>query len=49
MKRIVNTLAIIALLVGGCMRSQESPSQIGYDFTGVDKVAIVAVEGALTS
>lgn len=31
------------------MRSQESSSQLTYDFTGVDKVAIVAVEGALTS
>ncbi|MHC4363362.1 MAG: hypothetical protein ACYSTZ_11080 [Planctomycetota bacterium] len=49
MKRIVNTLAITALLVGGCMRTQESSLQSNYDFTGVDKVAIVAVEGALTS
>lgn len=49
MKRIVNILAITALLVGGCMRSQDSSSQLTYDFTGVDKVAIVAVEGALTS
>ena len=49
MKRIVNTLAITALLIGGCMLRQESSSQGGYDFTGVDKVAIVAVEGALTS
>ena len=49
MKRIVNTLAIVALLVGGCMRTQESSLQSNYDFTGVDKVAIVAVEGAVTS
>ncbi len=49
MKRIVNTLAIVAVLVGGCVSTQESSSQGTYDFTGVDKVAIVAVEGAVTS
>ena len=49
MKRIVNILAITALLVGGCMSRRESSSQGSYDFAGVDKVAIVAVEGALTS
>ncbi len=49
MKRIVYTLAITALLMGGCVSTQESSSQTGYDFTGVDKVAIVAVEGAVTS
>lgn len=42
-------MAMTALLIGGCMSPQESSSRAGYDFTGVDKVAIVAVEGALTS
>lgn len=49
MKRIINLLAVAALLVGGCAASRQSSSQGGYDFSGVDKVAIVAVEGAVTS
>jgi len=49
MKTIINVLAVAALLIGGCMRLRESSSQINYDFTGVDKVAIVSVEGAITS
>jgi hypothetical protein len=49
MKNIINVLAVAALLIGGCMRLRESSSQIDYDFTGVDKVAIVSVEGAITS
>lgn len=49
MKSLLNVLAIVALLIGGCASSQESSSRVGYDFSGVDKVAIVAVEGALSS
>ncbi len=49
MRSIMYVLAVAALLIGGCMRSRQSSSQIDYDFTGVDKVAIVSVEGAITS
>lgn len=49
MKLIVNMLLVAVLLVGGCVSSQESSSRIGYDFADVDKVAIVAVEGAIAS
>jgi hypothetical protein len=49
MKIVVYTLAMAALLAGGCYSLRESSSRVGYDFTGVDKVAIVAVEGALRS
>ena len=49
MRTVTNMLAVAVLLIGGCTASQESSSRIGYDFTGVDKVAIVAVEGAVTS
>ncbi len=49
MKLIMNMLVVAVLLVGGCVSSQESSSRIGYDFADVDKVAIVAVEGAIAS
>ncbi len=49
MRTVTSMLALAVLLIGGCTSSQESSSRIGYDFTGVDKVAIVAVEGAVTS
>jgi len=49
MKSLTYLLAITALLIGGCASSRESSSRVGYDFSGVDKVAIVAVEGALAS
>jgi len=49
MTNVTKVLAIAVLLIGGCMSSRESSSRVGYDFTGVDKVAIVAVEGVLTS
>lgn len=49
MRTVVNILAVAVLLSGGCISPQESSSRIGYDFAGVDKVAIVAVEGAVTS
>ena len=50
MKLVVNMLAIVGLLIGGCASSQDTSARmIEYDFTGVDKVAIVAVEGAIVS
>ncbi len=49
MRIIVNILAVAVLLIGGCISSQDSSSRIGYDFADVDKVAIVAIEGAVTS
>ncbi len=49
MRTIVNILAVTVLLIGGCISSQDSSSKVGYDFADVDKVAIVAVEGAVTS
>ncbi len=49
MKIIVSILAIAILMFGGCRSPQESSARIGYDFSVLDKVAIVAVEGAVTS
>lgn len=49
MKNTIKILAIVALIIGGCISRKESSSQGNYDFTGVDKVAIVSVEGAVTS
>jgi len=48
MKIVVYTLAIVVLLIGGCA-SHESSFRIGYDFSTVDKVAVVAIEGTLRS
>jgi hypothetical protein len=49
MKIVLNILAIAVLLVVGCRSQQESSFRAGYDFSGVNKVAIVSVEGALPS
>ena len=49
MKIFINILAIAILLIGGCRSQQESSFRAGYDFSGVNKVAIVAVEGAVSS
>lgn len=49
MKTVSYVLAMGALLIGGCRSSQKSSSRIGYDFSGVNKVAIVTVQGALKS
>ena len=49
MRTVVNMLAVAVLLIGGCISPQESSFRTGYDFANVDKVAIVAVEGAVTS
>lgn len=37
-------------MFGGCsMPTEESSARVGYDFSGVEKVAIVAVEGTIKS
>ena len=47
MKIVINTLAIAILLIGGCRSQQESSFRAGYDFSTVNTVAIVSVEGAV--
>lgn len=49
MKIVINTLVIAILLIGGCRSQQESSFRSGYDFSAVNKVAIVSVEGAVPS
>ena len=49
MKIVINILVIAVLLIGGCRTQRESSFRVGYDFSGVNKVAIVSVEGALPS
>ena len=49
MKIVINILVIAVLLIGGCRMQKESSFRAGYDFSGVNKVAIVSVEGALLS
>ena len=49
MRIVLNILVIAVLLIGGCRTQQESSFRAGYDFSGVTKVAIVSVEGALPS
>lgn len=49
MKIVLSSLAIAVLLVVGCRSEQESSYRAGYDFSGVNKVAIVSVEGAIPS
>jgi len=49
MKIVLNILVIVLLLVAGCRSQQESSFRAGYDFSGVNKVAIVSVEGAVPS
>jgi hypothetical protein len=49
MKIVFNTLATAVLFVVGCRSAQESSFRAGYDFSGVNKVAIVSVEGAVPS
>lgn len=49
MKIVMYTLVIAVLLIGGCYSSQESSFRAGYDFSGLEKVAIVAVEGTVRS
>lgn len=49
MKIVINTLVIAILLIGGCRSQQESSFRSGFDFSAVNKVAIVSVEGAVPS
>jgi hypothetical protein len=49
MKNVINILAIAILLIGGCRSQQESSYRTSFDFSTVNKVAIVSVEGAVAS
>lgn len=54
MKTAHYILLICALLIGGCSSSssssdERSSARLGYDFGGVEKVAIVSVEGTIRS
>ncbi len=50
MKTAIYVLLVGALLIGGCSaQREESSARVGYDFGGVEKVAIVAVEGTIKS
>jgi len=50
MKIIVNVLIIAVLFIGGCSSGRaESHSRAGFNFSMIDKVAIVVVEGAVKS
>jgi hypothetical protein len=49
MKNVLNILVIAVLLVAGCRSHQKSSFRVGYDFSGVNKIAIVSVEGAVSS
>ena len=50
MRIVMYMLVISVLLIGGCYSGRgESFSRVGYDFSMLDKVAIVAVEGAVKS
>jgi len=49
MRIVVYMLVISVLLIGGCFSSGESSSRAGYNFSMIDKIAIVAVEGAMKS
>lgn len=50
MRTVVYMLVIALLIIGGCASGRgESFSRAGYNFSMVDKIAIVAIEGAVTS
>ena len=50
MKIVVHMLVIAILFAGGCFSGRgQSFSRVGYNFSTIDKVAIVAVEGTLRS
>ena len=50
MKIVVYMLVIAILFAGGCFSGRgQSFSRVGYNFGTIDKVAIVAVEGAVRS
>lgn len=49
MKNLILILTIAVFSVVGCRAQQESSYRAGFDFSTVNKVAIVSVEGALPS
>ncbi|MBN2317074.1 MAG: hypothetical protein JXM79_24315 [Sedimentisphaerales bacterium] len=52
MKTAHYILLACALLIGGCsssLRQEGSSARLGYDFSGIEKVAIVSVEGTIVS
>jgi hypothetical protein len=49
MKTVINILVISVLLISGCRSQQESSFRVGFDFSTVNTVAIVSVEGAVPS
>ena len=50
MKIVINILIIVLLFISGCAAGRaESHSRAGYNFSMLDSVAVVAVEGALQS
>ena len=49
MRVVIYTLIIAFMLIGGCASSGEGFSRAGYNFSNIDKIAIVAVEGAIES
>lgn len=50
MKTAIYVLLVGVLLIGGCSTPrEESSARVGYDFSGVEKVAIVSVEGTIKS
>lgn len=49
MKIVINILAIALLLIGGCRSQQDSSFRTGFDFSTVNKVAIVSVDGVVPS
>ncbi len=49
MRTVVYTLVLSFLLIGGCVSSGDSFSRAGYNFSRINNVVIVSVEGALQS
>jgi len=50
MKIVVHILVIALLFAGGCTSGRaESHPRVGYNFSTIDKIAIVAVEGTVRS
>jgi hypothetical protein len=50
MRTVAYMLVIALLIIGGCSTGGgESFSRAGYNFSAIDKVAVVAIEGAVTS
>ncbi len=49
MRIVLYMLVIAVVLIGGCASSGEGFSIPGYNFSNIDKIAIVTVEGAIES